>query len=363
MTISGVSAVDLFCGIGGVTHGLIRSGIDVRAGFDLDGTCRYAYEKNNATGVYENNSGARFFESDVGELKASEIIPHYSDAEIRILAGCAPCQPFSSYTQNRLNKQEDVKWGLLRSFARLVREVSPDIVAMENVVNLMKHEPYDFFLGTLEELGYHPQPHVVHCEEYGMPQNRTRLVLMGSRFGKLDLLPPTPSPTDVLTVDEAIRGLEPIEAGGTAESDPLHHAARLSPTNLKRIRQSKPGGSWKDWESGLRAPCHDKGSGWSYPAVYGRMEWKAPSPTITTQFYNYGSGRFGHPDQDRALSLREGALLQSFPKEIRLLGSRRKNSVETDRNPYRQRGSCKIRRNRGAVHNRSFEGRRICLKR
>ncbi|GAJ03489.1 unnamed protein product, partial [marine sediment metagenome] len=104
-------------------------------------------------------------------------------------------------------------------------------------------------------------------------------------------------------------------AGEVSTKDALHRASRLGDINLKRIKQSKPGGTWKDWDEDLRSPCHKKDSGKSYCGVYARMSWDTLAPTMTTQFYNYGTGRFGHPEQDRALSLREGALLQTFPPD------------------------------------------------
>ena len=108
----------------------------------------------------------------------------------------------------------------------------------------------------------------------------------------------------------------------------MHQAASLSPLNLKRIKQSKPGGTWLDWDKKLRCLCHRKKSGKSYGGVYGRMEWNKPGPTITTQFYVYGTGRFGHPEQDRALTLREGALLQTFPKKYKFIAPDRVYSLK-----------------------------------
>jgi DNA (cytosine-5)-methyltransferase 1 len=116
-----------------------------------------------------------------------------------------------------------------------------------------------------------------------------------------------------------LRNLEPIKDGETSIEDPLHRASKLSSINKKRICQSRPGGTWRDWDRELRASCHLKPSGKSYVSVYSRMEGDKPAPTITTQFYNFGTGRFGHPDQDRALSLREGALLQTFPKYYKFI--------------------------------------------
>lgn len=134
-------------------------------------------------------------------------------------------------------------------------------------------------------------------------------------LGRIELIPPLFDPDHYLSVRDTIGDLVPIRAGETAKKDPLHCASRLSTVNLKRIQNSIPGGTWRDWSLDLQLSCHKKKSGVTYPSVYGRMEWDVPSPTITTQFYGYGNGRFGHPEQDRALSIREGAMLQSFPAQ------------------------------------------------
>ena len=137
---------------------------------------------------------------------------------------------------------------------------------------------------------------------------------MASRLGDIKLIPPPKRLTKSKTVAETIKGLPVLQAGTFSKKDPMHKCSSLSDLNMQRIKISKPGGSWRDWPRKLVADCHKKPSGNSYPAVYGRMEWGKPSPTITTQFYGFGNGRFGHPSQNRALSLREGALLQGFPK-------------------------------------------------
>jgi DNA (cytosine-5)-methyltransferase 1 len=142
---------------------------------------------------------------------------------------------------------------------------------------------------------------------------RWRLVLLASKLGEVKLITPTHLPEEYITVEETIRHLTPIAAGETHADDHLHRASNMSPTNLSRIKSSIPGGTWHDWPESLLAPCHRKMSGKSYYNVYGRMEWNKISPTITTEFTGFGNGRFGHPEQDRGLSLREGALLQTFP--------------------------------------------------
>ncbi|WP_077612219.1 DNA cytosine methyltransferase [Clostridium sp. Marseille-P2415] len=300
-------AIDLFCGIGGLTKGLSLAGIDVVAGYDIDGSCRFAYEKNNKT---------RFINEDVTNIMASEINQLYPQDCIRALVGCAPCQPFSRYSSRyRKNGRIDDKWRLLYSFERLIRELMPDIVSMENVPNLVNEEVFNDFLHTLEEFGYFIDWNVVYCPDYGVPQNRKRLVLLASRLGEIHLIPPIYNSENYPTVRMAIGNLPAIRDGEIYEGDSLHRSSSLSDINRQRIVQSVPGGTWRDWSDDLRLDCHNRKSGLTYPSVYGRMEWDKPSPTITTQFYGYGNGRFGHPEQNRAISLREGAILQSFPDD------------------------------------------------
>jgi DNA (cytosine-5)-methyltransferase 1 len=299
-----VSAIDLFCGAGGLTRGLIDKGIDVVAGVDIDAACKYPYERNNS---------AKFLQSDVAKLSGEELSALYPEGSVKVLVGCPPCQPFSKYTQG-LNTKADAKWSLLRVFGHFVDEMRPDVVSMENVPELQKHTVFTEFIETLKRLKYGVSYSVVFCPDYGLPQYRSRLVLFASRLGPIEIIKPTHRPAKYLTVKAAIAKLSPLEAGGADESDPLHRCSTLSPRNLQRIRASHPGGTWRDWDSSLVAMCHKRKSGKSYIGVYGRMDWNTPSPTITTQFFGFGSGRFGHPEQHRAISLREGAILQSFPK-------------------------------------------------
>jgi DNA (cytosine-5)-methyltransferase 1 len=116
---------------------------------------------------------------------------------------------------------------------------------------------------------------------------------------------------------DAIGSLPPVESGEVCKSDPLHRTTKLSELNLQRIKASVPNGTWQDWDESLQLTCHKKGTGKSYQSVYGRMAWNEPSSTITTQFYNFGTGRFGHPTQNRALTIREAAILQTFPKDYK----------------------------------------------
>ncbi|NJK52340.1 MAG: DNA cytosine methyltransferase [Leptolyngbyaceae cyanobacterium SU_3_3] len=299
-----ISTVDLFCGAGGLTYGFEQAGLPVKAGYDIDPICQFPYERNTK---------AEFILKNVEDISISDLAKHFSSRDIKVLAGCAPCQPFSSYSRRYLDKES--RWKLLQDFARLLEECEPEIVSMENVLQLKHHSVFQEFIGKLEQLNYWFEAYEVDCQDYGIPQTRKRLVLLASKFGKINLIPPTHDKTNHETVQRTIEHLEPLSAGQSSTVDRLHQCSKLSDLNLKRIRASKPGGTWRDWSKDLRAKCHKKKSGKTYPGVYGRMEWDQPSPTITTQCFGFGNGRFGHPEQDRAISLREAALLQTFPKD------------------------------------------------
>jgi DNA (cytosine-5)-methyltransferase 1 len=308
-----ISAVDMFCGVGGLTYGLQQSGINVAAGVDVDPTCRYAYNKNNE---------AKFVEKDICEITRDDLARFYPKGHVKLLAGCAPCQPFSSLPKNRRQPaQNDKKWNLLSEFGRLVEEVKPEIVTFENVPPIRNQNIYLEFLNKLDSLGYKYDPELVYCPNYGIPQIRRRLVVIASTLGEVTPLCKTHSQygqnglEPYLTVRDAIGKLLKVGAGQACKTDRLHVSPKLLEKNIERIKQSKQGGTWKDWDEHLLASCHQKESGQTYKSVYGRMKWDEPSPTITTQFHNYGSGRFGHPEQNRALSVREGALLQTFPND------------------------------------------------
>ena len=186
---------------------------------------------------------------------------------------------------------------------------------------------YHDFVNELEELGYHVWASPVFCPEYGMPQMRKRHVLLASRLGNIELVKPTHNSEGFRTVKDVIGKLPAIEAGEQHPKDRLHMSASLSPINLQRIQHSKPGGTWRDWPEDLVAKCHRKNSGKSYSGVYARMQWDEPSPTMTTQCFGYGNGRFGHPEQNRAISLREAAMLQTFPKSYKFIPNKEKISI------------------------------------
>ena len=297
-------AVDLFCGAGGLSYGMKRAGITISAGIDIDPACKHPFEANIE---------AEFCEKDVAELSPQFVESLFPANSIRILAGCAPCQPFSSYSNE--SPRHSAQWQLLPKFGEMVTALQPEIVTMENVPRLRGYAVFDEFQDALRQAGYYYDYTIVRCADYGVPQSRRRLVLLASRLGPIQIIPPTHAESSFATVRDAIHDLPRIEAGQASPADPLHKSSDLSAANLARIQHSKPGGTWRDWGQELRAECHVKRSGKTYPSVYGRMEWDRLAPTVTTQFHGYGNGRFGHPVQDRAISLREGSLLQTFPNE------------------------------------------------
>lgn len=306
-----IDAIDLFCGAGGLTRGLEKSGINVNLGIDIDPACEFPYSANNK---------ADFLLKSVDDVKSSELLSAYNGADLKLLAGCAPCQTFSTYNQKADSK--DKRWWLLLQFARLIDEIKPELVTMENVPGLMDQDIFREFVDDLKERRYQIDYKIVNCAEYGLPQHRKRLVLLASQLGTIKLLRPEEFKSKTKTVKETIGKLPYIEAGAIDPKDTLHQSSSLSETNFQRILVSKPGRTWRDWPEELVSKCHRKETGKTYASVYGRMRWDEPAPTITTQFFGFGNGRFGHPEQNRALSLREGAMLQGFPKGYKFVPPR-----------------------------------------
>lgn len=298
-------AFDIFCGIGGLSFGLKQAGIEVVAGLDSDDSCSTAFERN---------IGAKFILADIAEYDFSDMVNCYLRDAVKVLVGCPPCQPFSSHTYKKRNRTNDGRWNLLGYFVDAIDIIEPEVISMENVRGIIKTDVFNDFIEQVQRRGFHIDYEVVYCPDYGIPQSRRRLVLVGSRLGRIRVPSKTHCEDQYETVSDVMRKLPGLMAGESSVDDTLHRCRRLNTLNLTRIRHSKPNGTWRDWNKDLLPPCFLKVSGKTYPSVYGRMSWDHVSPTITTQFYNYGSGRFGHPEQDRALSLREGALLQTFPE-------------------------------------------------
>jgi DNA (cytosine-5)-methyltransferase 1 len=309
--LSKAKVVDVFCGVGGLTHGLVLEGFNVVAGVDSDESCRYAFEKNNH---------AKFIHKDITKFSSSELRRLYRGSARKILIGCAPCQPFSSLNKKgSAYKIQDIRWQPLYRFIRLIEDVKPDVVSMENVPDLANENKYPIFREFKQRLraaGYKVAVKTVDVSRYGVPQRRKRLVMLASLIGEISLIRETHDEKNVVTVRHSIKRLRPIRDGQVDPADPLHRASKLSPLNKKRIAATpKNGGGAKDWNKNLIPKCYRRKSGRSFMAsVYGRMRWDEPAPTMTTHCVTLGTGRFGHPTQNRAISLREAAVFQSFPQ-------------------------------------------------
>jgi len=309
-----IKAIDFFCGAGGLTHGLQLSGINVFAGIDVDTTCQKSYE-------YNNNS--KFINKSIVDITAKEIKEllnkNTNKHNYTMIAGCAPCQPYSMI--NTRKKQHDERKTLLDEFGRIIKGVKPHFVLMENVSRLNKENPYFYkFLKMLDKEGYKYEYQVLNAKDYEVAQNRKRLFLIATRLKKINLSFQNIEQQEPINLGKIIKGLETIEHNKPSTHDPLHQSKKLNEINLKRIRATpKNGGLRSNWSDDLKLNCHKKKE--VFLDNYGRLSWDKLSSTITTKFNQYYSGRFGHPEQDRALSLREGALIQSFPANYNFFGT------------------------------------------
>ncbi len=327
-----IKAIDLFCGAGGVTRGLLDAGIDVVAGFDIDSSLEKVYQENN---IRPNGKKAQYFNKKVEDITLEDIEKLVGTKEQRdkkgekfLLAGCAPCQPFSLKNKNRHDKT-DHRRTLITYFADLIKVTEPDFVFMENVAGLANLEPenLEYFLKTLKDKGFSVDKGIVNAKNYGVPQNRKRFVLLASKEKEIRI--PDGEYDGISksykTVGDVIRDLPPLDAGSEHPSITNHKTANLNDLNKIRIKETpKNGGSRTDWRPELWLRCHLNENGTPknvHKDVYGRMWWDKPAPTLTTKFNSITTGRYGHPEQNRAISLREGALLQSFPENYTFYGN------------------------------------------
>ena len=316
-----IAAIDLFCGAGGLTRGLLDAGIDVVCGIDSDEKCSLTYESNN---IRKNGKPVEYVLSDIRLIDGERIkkIFQKSDADYFMLVGCAPCQPFS---RKNAKRTDDGRANLLMEFARLIESVEPDFIFMENVPDIEKihGEVLKYFINVLKKKGYFYDYRVINAKDYGVPQNRKRFVLIASKLGKITIPSTCDENKRYITVKDAIGDLNkfpPINVGESHEIIPNHKCSKLSELNLKRLRFTPiNGGSRKSWPEELILECHKKMSGhWD---AYGRMRWDTPAPTLTTRFSSITTGRYAHPEQNRAISLKEGAIIQSFPYKYEFYGN------------------------------------------
>lgn len=319
--MSDLKAVDFFCGAGGMSYGLQMAGIKILAGIDNDYSCKETYETN----ITE----AKFINNDISELETDElgnILKITKNDNNLIFAGCSPCQYWSKV---RTNKTKSLKSAfLLQNFERFIAHFRPGFVIVENVPGLASNKKQSLLPSFVEFLGtqgYAYKDGVINAVDFGVPQKRKRYLLIASRLtSKITL--PAPEHNPKLIVKNYIgvtNGFNIILAGHKDQSDFQHSAAKLSDENLKRIQLTpKSGGdrsSWKN-DTNLQIPAY-QGKDDIFRDVYARMYWDRPAPTITTRFNSFSNGRFGHPEEDRAISIREGATLQTFPKDFIFKGN------------------------------------------
>lgn len=305
-----MAAWDFFSGCGGTSAGFREAGIDVRLGLDIDPEAVRTFRRNFPE--------AEVVESDIRAVTARSLDRYLRSGNAAgplVFAACAPCQPFSR--QNRLKRADDGRTSLLRELRRFIRRFGPDYVFVENVPGMQQGcldgEPFQDFVAFLREFRYGVDYAVVEALDFGVPQHRSRLILTASRHGS----PGMPAPTygagrnPYLTVWDAIGGYPPLQAGEMHRQIPNHAAPSLSTITKARLRSTPEGGGRRDWPKHLILNCHLDHDGHS--DVYGRLHRARPSGTLTTRCISVSNGRFAHPTQDRSITPREAAALQTFP--------------------------------------------------
>lgn len=317
-----INVVDFFCGCGGTSAGLEKSGMNIIAGIDID--------KNALETFKYNFKNAETFSQNIRELIPEDLTQVIgSDKNTKLLfAACAPCQPFS--TQNRLKDNNDERISLLAEFHRFVEYFEPDYIILENVPGIQKVDngPFTNFITFIESKGYVPDFLVLNAMDYGVPQSRKRLVLIATKNETISLPTSTHGKAkdklNYKTVKDAIAKYPRLEAGDNADKDNVynnHICAKMQDITLERLKATPEGGDRRDWPRSLWLECHKRHTG--HNDVYGRLSWNKPSVTLTTKCISISNGRFGHPDQLRALSVREAAALQSFDDDFKFIGNMR----------------------------------------
>lgn len=309
-----IKAVDFFCGAGGMTFGMSQAGIDVLAGIDFDANCKETYEINNPN--------SRFIEKDIHDLSENELgrlTGIKKDDDSLIFICCSPCQFWTKI--NTIKDKSIISKNLLIEFKRFVSYFRPAYIVIENVPGLLKNKKekvLENFLDFINKESYVYDHDVINANYHGVPQKRKRYLLIATRINEIINLPENEE-TEHLTVRNFIGNhnrFPVVEDGHKDETDFMHTTASLSNKNRKRIRKTPSNGgtrlSWKD-DPELQINAY-RGKDNIFKDVYGRMFWNKPAPTITTRFNSFSNGRFGHPKEHRAISLREGATLQTFPK-------------------------------------------------
>lgn len=296
-----IGAIDLFCGAGGLTLGLKQAGFEVKGAVEIDPLAVDTYRKNHPE--------VKVWEEDIRSLNPKQVMEKLNlrEGSLDLLAGCPPCQGFSSMrTRNRPGAVDDPRNDLVFDFFRFIEAMKPETVMMENVPGLATDNRLFRFISDLEHIGYTVRKKVFDASDFGVPQRRKRLILLASKIGKIRFAHRS---AKFLTVRDAIIGLPPAGRSG----DPLHDIIETRTEKVAELIRLVPknGGSRMDLPDGWQLECHKKCPG--FKDVYGRLWWDRVSSTITSGCFNPSKGRFLHPEEDRTITLREAALLQTFP--------------------------------------------------
>jgi DNA (cytosine-5)-methyltransferase 1 len=307
-------ALDIFSGCGGLTEGLKQAGFSVIGGLEIDHKASQTYRINHPE--------VELIEGDIRDIAIGDIQRRWSleKGELDLLAGCPPCQGFSTLRTKNGKTSRDIRNSLIENFTQLVKGLSPKAVMLENVPGLQKHYRFKSFISTLKKEGYKLVYGVLNVADYGVAQRRNRLILLACKKSE-------PAFAEKLgkrlTVADIIGDMSII----TKDSDDIHAIPERRSNKVKNIIKAIPknGGSRKDLPDHLVLKCHLQFSGFS--DVYGRMRWEDQSPTITSGCHNPSKGRFLHPEADRAITLREASMLQGFPRDYKFLKSHGKESL------------------------------------
>jgi DNA (cytosine-5)-methyltransferase 1 len=311
-----LTAVDVFAGGGGLTVGLKRAGFRVVAAVEIEPHAFATYKTNHPE--------VQAYKQDIRTVKGRSLVQCSPNGSVDLLSGCPPCQGFSTLTSRR--KQFDPRNELVLEMSRLIEEVQPQIVMIENVPGLPKKgaELFNKLLEKLDSRGYMSEWGVLQVADYGVPQSRQRLVLLAGKGFPVHLPKPTHSKTakDGLKPWKTLRDaigfmpkpivLSDIKADGDPQQYDWHVIRSISQRTLQILKAARPGESRLQLPQELRPPCHQNRKD-GFNNVYGRMSWEQTASTITSGCTTVSKGRFGHPEEDRAISVREAALIQTFP--------------------------------------------------
>lgn len=309
------TAIDLFAGCGGLTLGLKQAGFDVLAAIEIDEIAAKTYSMNHPE--------VEMWEDDIRDVHPLEMMEDLKLKEFNLdlLAGCPPCQGFSSLTTlNGKFEVDDERNDLVLEFLRYVEFLLPKTVMLENVPKLAEDKRFDLLCKRLKKLDYYVKWDILNAADYGVPQRRRRLILMASQLGKLQFAPKSRKRR---TVRDAIRSLpRPGRSGDTIHDFPEYRSKRIR-NLIKQI--SKNGGSRAELGISKQLECHKRCRG--FEDIYGRMAWDKVAPTITSGCCNPSKGRYLHPTCNRGITMREAALLQSFPLKYHFCDARGKSHV------------------------------------